>query len=295
MTGTYESIVNWSDGSEDELVRELLDDDSPFFVLPNTVESIPDLGLSPKPVTNQIMIFSGPTIDDIESALSTTHRNLDINEQHTSPRPTISMMEKRLSKMENKYTLKIKSCGNSMADDGYKWRKYGQKSIKNSPNPRSYYRCTNPRCSAKKQVEKSTEDPDTLIVTYEGLHLHFAYSHFLLTRPSDYSNDLHPTKRPKILTTPEQAQAHPSPQVDPTTIVPQQDPCGEVASPIGTPQGLLEDVVPLVIRNPLNNHAFPNELCMSPYPSSPPSSSSSCVSWSPNSTSFDVGVFSSIW
>jgi hypothetical protein len=38
--------------------------------------------------------------------------------------------------MENKYTMKIKTCGNGLADDGYKWRKYGQKSIKNSPNPR---------------------------------------------------------------------------------------------------------------------------------------------------------------
>lgn len=28
-------------------------------------------------------------------------------------------------------------CGTWPADDGYKWRKYGQKSIKNSPNPRS--------------------------------------------------------------------------------------------------------------------------------------------------------------
>lgn len=43
--------------------------------------------------------------------------------------------------MENKYTLKMKSCGNNggLADDGYKWRKYGQKSIKNSPNPRYIY------------------------------------------------------------------------------------------------------------------------------------------------------------
>lgn len=46
------------------------------------------------------------------------------------------MLEKELSKTENKYTLKTKTCGTAMADDGYKWRKYGQKFIKNSPNPR---------------------------------------------------------------------------------------------------------------------------------------------------------------
>lgn len=46
------------------------------------------------------------------------------------------MLEKDYSKVENKYTLRIKSCGGGLADDGYKWRKYGQKSIKNSPNPR---------------------------------------------------------------------------------------------------------------------------------------------------------------
>ena len=50
--------------------------------------------------------------------------------------------DKMLSKMENKYTMKIKTCGNGLADDGYKWRKYGQKSIKNSPNPRYQFGST---------------------------------------------------------------------------------------------------------------------------------------------------------
>jgi hypothetical protein len=48
----------------------------------------------------------------------------------------VSILERNLSKIENKYTLKIKCFGNGMGDDGYRWRKYGQKFIKNSPNPR---------------------------------------------------------------------------------------------------------------------------------------------------------------
>ena len=37
---------------------------------------------------------------------------------------------------------------------------------------RSYYKCTSSRCGAKKHVEKSTDDPEMLVVTYEGPHLH---------------------------------------------------------------------------------------------------------------------------
>ncbi|MQL25269.1 WRKY transcription factor, partial [Escherichia coli] len=35
-------------------------------------------------------------------------------------------------------------------DDGYKWRKYGKKSVKNSPNPRNYYKCSSEGCKVKK-------------------------------------------------------------------------------------------------------------------------------------------------
>ncbi|XP_047339216.1 probable WRKY transcription factor 48 [Impatiens glandulifera] len=57
-------------------------------------------------------------------------------------------------------------------DDGYRWRKYGQKAVKNSPYPRSYYRCTTMSCGVKKRVERSFSDPSTVITTYEGTHMH---------------------------------------------------------------------------------------------------------------------------
>ncbi|KAE8734191.1 putative WRKY transcription factor 48 [Hibiscus syriacus] len=57
-------------------------------------------------------------------------------------------------------------------DDGYRWRKYGQKAVKNSSYPRSYYRCTTAGCGVKKRFERSSDDPTTVVTTYEGQHIH---------------------------------------------------------------------------------------------------------------------------
>lgn len=59
-----------------------------------------------------------------------------------------------------------------LLEDGYRWRKYGQKTVKNSPFPRSYYRCTNSKCMVKKLIQRSPEDPTIVITTYEGQHCH---------------------------------------------------------------------------------------------------------------------------
>ncbi|XP_010535673.1 PREDICTED: probable WRKY transcription factor 38 [Tarenaya hassleriana] len=58
--------------------------------------------------------------------------------------------------------------------DGYLWRKYGQKKIKNSDHQRSYYRCAynddHPYCEARKHVQKIQEDPPVYRTTYFGRH-----------------------------------------------------------------------------------------------------------------------------
>ncbi|KAJ4806933.1 WRKY transcription factor [Rhynchospora pubera] len=61
-------------------------------------------------------------------------------------------------------------------DDGFKWRKYGKKSVKNSPNPRNYYKCSTEGCSVKKRVEREKDDPSYVITTYEGIHNHVSPS-----------------------------------------------------------------------------------------------------------------------
>ncbi|XP_039009476.1 probable WRKY transcription factor 50 [Hibiscus syriacus] len=84
--------------------------------------------------------------------------------------PKNSIIEKKVEQ-RHRVAFKTKSEVEVM-DDGYKWRKYGKKSVKNSPNPRNYYKCSSGGCNVKKRIERDKDDPSYVMTTYEGSHNH---------------------------------------------------------------------------------------------------------------------------
>lgn len=71
--------------------------------------------------------------------------------------------------------------------DGYKWRKYGQRHVKGSNCPRSYYKCTHPNCPVKTKVERSPAGRITEIV-YKGSHNHPKPQQQLAIKPAEESS-----------------------------------------------------------------------------------------------------------
>lgn len=58
-----------------------------------------------------------------------------------------------------------------VSEDGYNWRKYGQKLVRGNEFVRSYYKCTHPRCLAKKQLD-CTHEGQIVDTIYFGDHCH---------------------------------------------------------------------------------------------------------------------------
>nr|BAX24925.1 putative WRKY53 transcription factor [Oryza punctata] len=86
-------------------------------------------------------------------------------------------------------------------DDGFSWRKYGQKDILGAKFPRGYYRCTyrnSQSCPATKQVQRSDADLAVFDVTYQGAHT------------------CHQRQRHAAATSPPAAGDQPPPQADPS-------------------------------------------------------------------------------
>ncbi|XP_076945205.1 putative WRKY transcription factor 53 [Bidens hawaiensis] len=85
----------------------------------------------------------------------------------------VSKKRKAITTWKNQIRISTDTGLEGNTDDGYSWRKYGQKDILGAKFPRSYYRCTYRyihHCMARKQVQRADEDPMVFEITYRGQH-----------------------------------------------------------------------------------------------------------------------------
>ncbi|KAF2319300.1 hypothetical protein GH714_014479 [Hevea brasiliensis] len=105
-----------------------------------------------------VEILQNQTTSQVDSVCCDDRRSRDSGE--SKKRPTAK--DRRVATRESKKTSQSFIRASSTIEDGYAWRKYGQKEILNAKYPRSYFRCTHKYdqgCKATKQVQRMEEDP----------------------------------------------------------------------------------------------------------------------------------------
>ncbi|XP_019195447.1 PREDICTED: probable WRKY transcription factor 4 [Ipomoea nil] len=114
----------------------------------------------------------GCDLDDMEETAMALDEDDVQNPKKRSSEVVSSAMPSSLKTVTESRIIVQTRSDVDLLDDGYKWRKYGQKVVKGNANPRSYYRCTYSGCSVRKHVERASTDPKAVITTYEGKHNH---------------------------------------------------------------------------------------------------------------------------
>nr|GMD05572.1 probable WRKY transcription factor 43 [Ipomoea batatas] len=128
-------------------------------LLPPTMQSSAQLG----PDIDWVGLLSGCTMDQTQAQVLSENGNKSKGKKLVQ------------SGKNNNFPPRIAfhtRSSEDILDDGFKWRKYGQKSVKNSAHPRSYYRCTHHTCNVKKQIQRLSKDRSIVVTTYEGIHNH---------------------------------------------------------------------------------------------------------------------------
>ncbi|XWS31847.1 hypothetical protein CRYUN_Cryun23aG0111200 [Craigia yunnanensis] len=150
----------------------------------DTVQQVPSLVTQPlNPSSMKIEspeVFNQPATPNSSSISSASSEALidepvKVDDQEEDQQKTKKQLKPKKTNQKRQNEPRFAFMTKSEIDhleDGYRWRKYGQKAVKNSPFPRSYYRCTSTSCNVKKRVERSFSDPSIVVTTYEGQHTH---------------------------------------------------------------------------------------------------------------------------
>lgn len=145
-----------------------------------------DLHLWPSGVLTSVVtdiqqgVPESPISENPASTCSNITNNRKLLSPYSSPRALsprndagTRKAEKRRKDSETNIPFNFKATTKDEAMyDGFRWKKYGKKSLKESPYPRYYFKCIDRHCTARKQVQHSPADPNVVLTTYEGVHNH---------------------------------------------------------------------------------------------------------------------------
>lgn len=137
--------------------------------------------------------FGLDEIISLSNNLNTTNSKIE-NQTETIPNtPLVVVEHEEKKKKKVRFSMQISSteAGNTFSyrgksteryeilaeklseADQWRWRKYGMKRTGDSTFLKSYYRCNEANdCPARRHIQKSSTDPNKVIVTYRGQHNH---------------------------------------------------------------------------------------------------------------------------
>ncbi|OIV95943.1 hypothetical protein TanjilG_27047 [Lupinus angustifolius] len=194
------SILNNNNNNKLFLSSEIVEEDASSTIFPTTLSNeiasygfmelitVPDYNsplfdwlptLKAETDTDEEIILVSSVVQNtsVVSLTSPTSINIMKEQQHHQgnnalmSNGVVERRNKERKQKEQRYVIHANTNVTNI-EDGFKWRKYGQKYVKNNHFPRSYYRCTTLGCNVKKRVERSSEDNNFVITTYEGNHTH---------------------------------------------------------------------------------------------------------------------------
>nr|UVI62172.1 WRKY transcription factor [Rehmannia glutinosa] len=167
-----------SSSTFDDLLQNIINTDHLNIPLQSqSLQSQQPLGPEYSEVVNTPNSCNSISSSSTEAAANDDHKKVnqtddEQNQENNNNKQLLKPKKKKQKRQrEPRFAFMTKSEVDHL-DDGFRWRKYGQKAVKNSPFPRSYYRCTSTACGVKKRVERSSEDPSIVVTTYEGTHTH---------------------------------------------------------------------------------------------------------------------------